>query len=556
MARNLILFALLAAGGTHNPHLPIAPAQMGGVVVSDTDYQDTYSVLNTDTIRQEAQTSDATADVLACEAGNAYYKATVEIDGADILLCAGIATRSMAVVHATSDTSTITITTTDKDGTYTSTTLTLVSGAPGAGEIQCITSNAVCAGAIVTYLASNVTGVTAEAVAAEVYLIPAATLCSMTLSSADGGGTKFVLTVGNDGDMHAPVFMSLGGTTSGHSAIKGAGTWVELRRGDDSAYSSLTVSNIAGQGYLRAGAASSIFWQGLTELYAPADGQLTGCESSGTNCATLDFNDAANTLTVKDKAGTGGGALTVTGSASVGDGLVMGGVSGRMFSNSSGGSFYLNHASQTPDTMILAPYNSSRSVILCEYQDVVVDFGVALPTDPLLDIQSADATKPHEGMFYSYTGAVSRTSAVAGDNHDVVFGSGTNTNAGDYGTGDFAISTGDTTTDGDTGDVILKTGASGDGTGADAGDIVFQTNGANTRMKVWGVGPGVQLPTSLSAAPAEPFSCDATHEGSIQYADDTDDTSYARVCICANLDGTGYDWRDIGDIAGTACPFF
>ena len=63
--------------------------------------------------------------------------------------------------------------------------------------------------------------------------------------------------------------------------------------------------------------------------------------------------------------------------------------------------------------------------------------------------------------------------------------------------------------------------------------------------------------TGISAAsPAEPFTCDADHFGAIVPVDDSDDTSWSGVCTCANLDGTGYDWRDIGDIAGTACPFF
>lgn len=67
----------------------------------------------------------------------------------------------------------------------------------------------------------------------------------------------------------------------------------------------------------------------------------------------------------------------------------------------------------------------------------------------------------------------------------------------------------------------------------------------------------VQLDTQLATSGhAAPFTCDATTEGATQYVDDTDDTAYARVCVCANLDGTGYDWRDLGDIVGTACPFY
>ena len=57
-------------------------------------------------------------------------------------------------------------------------------------------------------------------------------------------------------------------------------------------------------------------------------------------------------------------------------------------------------------------------------------------------------------------------------------------------------------------------------------------------------------------APSEPFACDVDHFGAVVPVDDTDDTSWSSVCTCANLDGTGYDWRDASDVSGTACPFF
>ena len=57
-------------------------------------------------------------------------------------------------------------------------------------------------------------------------------------------------------------------------------------------------------------------------------------------------------------------------------------------------------------------------------------------------------------------------------------------------------------------------------------------------------------------APAEPHACDATHAGVIVAVDDTNDTAYNQPCICLNLDGTGYDWRQLSDVVGTACPTF
>jgi hypothetical protein len=76
------------------------------------------------------------------------------------------------------------------------------------------------------------------------------------------------------------------------------------------------------------------------------------------------------------------------------------------------------------------------------------------------------------------------------------------------------------------------------------------------------VGPAVKfedviyLPKVIGASITEPVPCNSASESAMIYADDTDDTAYARICVCANLDGTGYDWRDSGDIVGTACPFF
>ena len=80
----------------------------------------------------------------------------------------------------------------------------------------------------------------------------------------------------------------------------------------------------------------------------------------------------------------------------------------------------------------------------------------------------------------------------------------------------------------------------------------FEVDQAGWLQTAQAVTPGA----NIAAAPTEPFACDATHPGAMQYVDDTNDTAWSKVCVCANLDGTGYDWRDLGDITGTACPFF
>lgn len=70
------------------------------------------------------------------------------------------------------------------------------------------------------------------------------------------------------------------------------------------------------------------------------------------------------------------------------------------------------------------------------------------------------------------------------------------------------------------------------------------------------VGGQVIFPRILAASPAEPVACASAYDGARVYVDDTDDTAYGQECICANKDGTAYDWRAVADVVGTACPFF
>jgi hypothetical protein len=66
---------------------------------------------------------------------------------------------------------------------------------------------------------------------------------------------------------------------------------------------------------------------------------------------------------------------------------------------------------------------------------------------------------------------------------------------------------------------------------------------------------GIRPQSVTGAAPTEPFTCNSANEGYIVYVDDTDDTQSSGYCFCGNVDGTGYDWRDMSDRTA-ACPFF
>jgi hypothetical protein len=109
--------------------------------------------------------------------------------------------------------------------------------------------------------------------------------------------------------------------------------------------------------------------------------------------------------------------------------------------------------------------------------------------------------------------------------------------------------------------MTVRTGQAG--AGADyAGDILFQTHGANTRFKVFGAGPAVQLPTITgTGAPSEPVSCTAANAGTVVYTDDTDDSGAGELCLCTATtdDGGGtptMDWLQVLPTPGAACSFF
>jgi len=144
--------------------------------------------------------------------------------------------------------------------------------------------------------------------------------------------------------------------------------------------------------------------------------------------------------------------------------------------------------------------------------------------------------------------------------------SGAQSNVGDYASGAVKLYTGDTTTDGNTGNVWIYSGAAGAGI-ADAGDLVLAVNGApgtGTTVATFDASAGGDLTIAgtiktecvTAEAPAEPHVCDAAHAGVIVTVDDTNDTAYNQPCVCLNLDGTGYDWRQLNDVVGTACPTF
>lgn len=143
---------------------------------------------------------------------------------------------------------------------------------------------------------------------------------------------------------------------------------------------------------------------------------------------------------------------------------------------------------------------------------------------------------------------------------------GDRTNAGNVASGALNLGTGATTTDGNSGPVNIYSGVAGAGI-ADAGDLVLAVNGApgtGTTVATFDASAGgdltiagtIKTEVATGEVPAEPHACDAAHAGVIVTVDDTNDTAFNQPCVCLNLDGSGYDWRQLNDVTGTACPYF
>lgn len=262
------------------------------------------------------------------------------------------------------------------------------------------------------------------------------------------------------------------------------------------------------------------------------------------------------------------------------------------FSSSSGaasyGGYYPRVTPQTPDTSIFTTGSVSNAMIICEDADRTFDFTHALQTNPTLFIHSANqATNEWISLTHNASNGVIAT-GVGG----ILLNSAAYADQGIYPTSSDAGVSYDPFNQAQTPDTgSLMTGSTANSIIiCEYGDTTYdfahpvQTNptvfiqSATQSATQWlslahnqtggviSTGAGmldlnpataaVMLPSVIAAVPAEPTACAAAAEGATVYVDDTNDTAYGQVCICSNKDGTGYDWRLMSDIVGTACPFF
>lgn len=231
---------------------------------------------------------------------------------------------------------------------------------------------------------------------------------------------------------------------------------------------------------------------------------------------------------------------------------------------------------QTPDSTLIAVGVESNALSLVEYADRATDFAFPQQTDPTLVIQSANQAQVTQRIWFAHNQTDGVIQTGFGDIHFTPAGGDVQVNGAFVATGDLAGSEVFTvgcyhgTTMGASelccpanGEWIMTNESNDDFTRLSLGSNTnaFPAIGRVGTSVSFGLGDGTNggsqiLNRIIAAVPVEPHACDATHVGAQVYVDDSNDSNWGRVCICSYLDGTGYDWRDDGNIVSAACPFF
>jgi hypothetical protein len=286
----------------------------GGMAMgADLDMQD-WNIKNPSVTYQEAQTSDAAADELMINAGDAYEEATGGNQvGADLVQRGGIGTRQVtiddfnncALDTVTSTNDGVACVCTEADG-------------GGANQWDAVTDNATSATNLATCL-DACPGVGASATAAVVYMTIDVATEAVVL--AEGDATCTSLTSGVDGNVVVHTahdafifteassypFMAFGGQTASELGFRAEGTWLYLRKGDNSGWADFAPGQIVANGAISAGTASAISWGSRSEMRADADGDVkitNAAETQGVYANT----QTDGVLNLYDEAG---GALVV-----------------------------------------------------------------------------------------------------------------------------------------------------------------------------------------------------------------------------------------------------
>lgn len=155
---------------------------------------------------------------------------------------------------------------------------------------------------------------------------------SFISTDCDGGGTDCTLLSANDGEARLYLRNSefIENDTDGKIKLGGSGgannedlsldfettsNWVSISSSTGVSFTRFMNMALVADWGVRVDAAYRFWWNGRSDLRSPADGQLQLNNSALSLGAVLDFDDSADTLTIKDQAGTGLGNLSVTGAS-------------------------------------------------------------------------------------------------------------------------------------------------------------------------------------------------------------------------------------------------
>lgn len=279
--------------------------------------------------------------------------------------------------------------------------------------------------------------------------------------------------------------------------------------------------NLTGDLEMASGASGTIDWASLVDVYSPANGQLTITNDAQSAGVTLDVDDYASTLVVKNQAGTGvgnlaiptGGFLSFTGSA----------LSSYM------GVFATNKLSFVVNGLI-SEYTPGGITYYKNLQLIKVGGPMAITLYRNNNIAAATQTMQYAiyGTSRNASGTVKNFNSIVGYAEDGAAGA----------------------EDGSVFFKLLDAGA--DTTYLELNAV--DGSEAVTTYKNLDMQGGATLPTQVAASPAAPVTCASGTLGRIEVVNDSDDGAATEVCYCGMTDDSTYDWLNIAD--NTACAHY
>ena len=356
--------------------------------------------------------------------------------------------------------------------------------------------------------------------------------------------------------------LQLGGTTNSYAAIKADGNSLKARLANDSNYASFEASTLGAYTSIFAAGSRPIYWVDRARMYSPADGQFLITNRAVSAGVVLDVDDTANTIVVKDQAGTGAGYLSATAYSSA---TANPASTGALRVANTEGLYARNAANDGDESIVLDGsdiWQSSTDVAVPATNKIYLDGG---------------------GDTYIYEDSADTISFMAGGATAARISSTDLTLLGLHTSSELYFYRADTTfNNGDIINRIIYTGRSepsnasenyatvlvaaeevsdDDEDGSytltivdDGADVDYFKCDASDDKEGCYFGKPAVLNTQVSATPTAPTTCDATALGMTQVVNDSDDGAGTQICYCGMTDDSTYDWLDMSD--NTACDHY